>query len=157
MKPWILALGLLAAAGPAAAQSASSTQGHSALALAVIVGGYSPQLSAHQKAVLAQLLAHSAAAPGAGKMVVKTGAIDCRAGNVDITAFSCDLVFGGATRHLAGRAAHELYVTLGDAGVPEDGAAGTIHEAVAKLSCALDLAQIADKSGGGASCSFTAD
>src|SRR6185312_9873519 len=133
MRAWLMALGLvIAAATPAAADppQTQSTQGHSALALAVIAGGYSPLVSAHQKRVLAKLLSGHGGAPHTGKIVVTSGPIDCRAGDVDITAFSCDLKFGAATRRLSGLAAHELYVTLQDAGVQEDGALGTMHMAV---------------------------
>jgi len=38
------------------------------------------------------------------------------------------------------------------AGVPADGAAGTIFEALSKLSCTLAPTVIQDKAGGGADC-----
>ena len=44
--------------------------------------------------------------------------------------------------------------TLALAGVPSDGAAGSIFESLSKLSCTLDPKAIKDKAGGGADCSF---
>jgi hypothetical protein len=40
------------------------------------------------------------------------------------------------------------------AGIPADGAAGSVSESLSKLSCTLDPAEIKQKAGGGASCSF---
>jgi hypothetical protein len=42
------------------------------------------------------------------------------------------------------------------AGVPSDGAAGSIFESVSKLSCTLDPARINEKAGAGADCSYEA-
>jgi hypothetical protein len=68
---------------------------------------------------------------------------------VDIAAFSCVLDFGSGTVSLSGRAAHEVFATLLENGVPGDGAAGTIYEAVLRLQCRLDPQEIAQKGGGG--------
>jgi hypothetical protein len=40
------------------------------------------------------------------------------------------------------------------AGIPADGAAGSVSESLSKLNCTLDPAEIKQKAGGGASCSF---
>jgi len=40
------------------------------------------------------------------------------------------------------------------AGVPADGAAGSVSESLSKLSCTLDPAEIKQKAGGGATCTF---
>ena len=55
---------------------------------------------------------------------------------------------------MKGSEANAIYATVALAGVPGDGAAGTIYEALSKLSCTLDPAVIKDKAGGGADCSF---
>ncbi len=56
--------------------------------------------------------------------------------------------------NLDGRKAHELYATLIEIGVPTDGAAGTIYEALSKLSCTIDPKEIESNDGGGAKCLF---
>jgi hypothetical protein len=101
------------------------------------------------------LLIADRSTPGA-VITVAADSVVCRAGNVDIAVFSCALKFGGKTVNLSGRAAHEVFATLAENGVPGDGAAGTIYEAVHALNCTLDPAAIAQKDGGGASCSFIA-
>jgi hypothetical protein len=139
--------------GTAMAQSA---QGHSALALGRIVGGYSPLLTASKKAVLAALMAgHAASVAAAANITINADQVRCRAGNVDITAYRCDLKFGAWTKHLSGRAANELFATLGEAGVPDDGAAGTIYHSVSNLSCTISPHDVAQNTGGGASCAYT--
>ena len=40
------------------------------------------------------------------------------------------------------------------AGVPSEGAAGSIFESLTKLDCTLDPAALKDKGGGGAACSY---
>jgi hypothetical protein len=152
MRLWLIAMALIFGGGPAFAQSA---EGSGALALSAIVGGDSPRLSAGQKAALAQLLAgDSGWAPKASKITVDVDRILCRAGNVDITAFGCDLMFGAKTVHLSGRRANELFATLGDVGVASDGAAGTIYRGLYKLSCTIDPHEVAEASGGGADCAY---
>jgi hypothetical protein len=130
--------------------------GSGALALAALVGESAP-LPANEKAVLAAFLAgNTAVTPHAGKTITVTAdSVTCRASNVDLTDHSCDLVFGKTKASLTGRAAHELYATLVEVGVPSDGAAGTIYEGLSHLSCSVDPAEIASKDGGGAKCRFT--
>ena len=88
------------------------------------------------------------------KVVVKSDAVVCRAGNVDITTFRCDLTFGAKKVSLQGRRAHELFATILEAGVPGEGAAGTIYAALHNLSCTIDPPTIAQNSGAGADCTF---
>jgi hypothetical protein len=155
MRAWI-GLGVAAVLGltPAVA-SADGTEGHTAVALASVVGASSPSLTAAQKSALAAYLAGHPAARGHAKITVTAAMIDCGAGDVDITSFYCDLTFGAATRHLTGRAANELYATLVEAGVASDGAAGTIHEGVTGLKCVLNPAEVNQNGGGGATCAYT--
>jgi hypothetical protein len=40
------------------------------------------------------------------------------------------------------------------AGVPPDGATGSVFESLSKLTCTLDPAEIRKKAGGGVECSF---
>lgn len=134
---------------------AGSSSGSAALALSAI-GGYSPTLSAADKRLLLAYLNGQANAPHPpGKhILVKVNAIDCRASDVDIALHACTLTFGAKKVELSGRAAHEVYATLVENGVPGDGAAGSIHELVTDLSCDVDADAVAAKAGGGASCSF---
>jgi hypothetical protein len=155
MKTLALAIALSLLAGSAFAQSA---EGSSALALGAVVGGGSPLLSTAQKVVLAKLFnGDSASVAKASKIHVAADAILCRAGNVDITAFECDLSFGAQKTQLSGRAAHELFATLGEAGVQSDGAMGTIYEALYKLNCTIDPGEISQGTGGGAICTYAKD
>ncbi len=92
--------------------------------------------------------------PARPAITVAADAILCRAGNVDISAFGCDLTFGARTVHLSGRRANELFATLGDAGVASEGAAGTIYRGLYKLSCKIDPHDVAQAAGGGADCAY---
>ena len=92
--------------------------------------------------------------PPPEKIVVKADNIVCRASNVDITEHSCALTFGHRTVNLKGRGAHELYATIDEVGVPPDGAAGSVFESLSNLNCTIDPNEIAQKAGGGASCTF---
>lgn len=145
-----------------AAQSASaapaSTAGNSALALAALVGTHSPTLSWKERKALANMLDGRLgfSFPANQKIVVKADKVTCRASNVDIAAHSCDLGFGPTTRHLAGRAAHELYATLIESGVPSDGAAGSLFESLTALACTIDPNAVKQRAGGGADCTFNA-
>jgi hypothetical protein len=142
-------------AGPSA--HAASTAGNSALALAALVGAHSPALTSQEKNALAHMLDGklSFPFPANKKIAVKASKVVCRASNVDISAHSCQLTFGGATHSLAGRAAHELYATLIESGVPSDGAAGSVFEGVTLLDCKVDPNEVKQKAGGGAECTFT--
>src|SRR5262249_18577575 len=125
--------------------------GSVALALAALVGVNSPLLNAYDKQALAGLL------DGNPKAALKNIAIEaqsvvCRASNVDLTAHSCDRTFGSKTINLKGRKAHEPFATLNEAGVPSEGAAGSIIEALSHLTCRIDPKQL--QAGAGADCKF---
>lgn len=143
----------LSQAAAASGPTATTTSGPVALALAGVVAPYSTLPDAEKK-VVAALFAGDSNVPYTNKIVVTADKIVCRANNVDITSRSCELTFGGQTRTVKGREANEIFATEALAGVPADGADGTIFEALSKLSCTLDPALIKDKSGGGANCTF---
>lgn len=136
--------------------SAASATGPGALALAALVAPYSTSLSMDEKQLLMRLLSGDSAVsyPAGAKIVVKAESVVCRASNVDLTSRSCKLNFGVAVVDLTGRLAHELYATIGEVGVPADGAAGSVFESLSHLECTIDPNVIAQKAGGGADCSF---
>lgn len=146
---------LLAAFAPVAAQAGASN-GANALALSAIVGELAPQTSAPNKKLLAAYLNGRADAPHAKdlRIAVKADAIDCRAGNVDITSRACELTFGAKKVELRGRKAHELYATLIENGVALEGAAGASHASITALDCMVDADEVAEKGGGGARCAY---
>jgi hypothetical protein len=76
--------------------------------------------------------------PGNEQISVEADAIDCSAGEVDITAHLCKVSFGAKTATLTGRKAHELYATMLEAGVPPDGSAGVVHETLSHLMCRIN-------------------
>jgi hypothetical protein len=88
------------------------------------------------------------------KITVTADSIVCKMSNVDITARSCELGFERHKRTLVGRDANELYGTLALAGVMSEGAAGSITASIMNLKCTIDPVVIAEKSGGGATCTF---
>jgi hypothetical protein len=144
-----------------APQPTSEPSGHvsssDALALAGIVAAASPLLSSAEKEAVALLFAGSRNISYTKKIVVTADKIVCRASNVDITSRSCEMTFGKTVKSLSGRAANELYATEAMAGVPSDGAAGTMYEGLSKLECAIDPQEIEQAGGGGAVCSFLAE
>lgn len=156
MKIQFAAIAGLALAATMPSAVAASASGHSALALGALVGSYSTVLTSHDKAVLAGLLDAKAVGAVSGPIAVRAGAVVCHAGDVDIAAFACELTFGAKMIQLTGRRANELFATAGAAGVPPDGAAGILYEALHALDCVIDPAGIARKDGGGATCSFDA-
>jgi hypothetical protein len=79
------------------------------------------------------------------KITLTAGGVNCRASNVDITLHSCDLTFEAKKVATHGRKAHELYATLAEMGVPPDGAAGSIFEAVSNLDCTIDPGEVKQK------------
>jgi hypothetical protein len=149
-----LAFSLLIAGTTAA--SAATISGSPALALAAVVAAHSPILSPAEKKTVAAIFDGKGAGPYKDKIIVTADRVVCLAGNVDITARSCELTFGKNTETFAGRAANELYATEVFAGVPSDGAAGKIYESVSKLKCTLDPKAIAQNNGSGADCSYEA-
>lgn len=145
---------VLAAALGASKASAETISGSAALALAGVVATTSPLLTSAERKAVDELFAGNSSISYRKKIAVTADKIVCRAGNVDITARSCDLTFGKTTKTINGRAANELYATEAMAGVPSDGAAGTMFESLAKLSCTLDPQAIKRDDGGGADCSY---
>ena len=135
---------------------AGPIEGNGALALAALVAEHSPNVTAIDKNVLGEIPQWSCqrAYPPNKKITVAAGAVTCRASNVDITLHSCDLTFGAKKATTQGRKAHELYATLAEVGVPPDGAAGSIFEAVSNLDCTIDPAKVKQKAGAGAHCTF---
>ncbi|MGF6308289.1 hypothetical protein ABIB82_003606 [Bradyrhizobium sp. i1.8.4] len=148
----ILACSLSLASSTALAAPAT-TSGSVALALAGVVAPYSP-LPAKEKKAVAAFFNGDSNVPTTKKITVTADKVVCRASNVDITARSCALTFGSRTHTVKGREANAIFATVALAGVPPDGAAGAIYEALSKLSCTLDPNVIRDKAGGGADCSF---
>ncbi|KWV59106.1 hypothetical protein AS156_33315 [Bradyrhizobium macuxiense] len=146
--------GALALAAVSAASAAPATaSGSVALALAGVVAPYSP-LPAAEKAAVAAFFNGDSHVAYAKKIIVTADKIVCRASNVDITSRSCQLTFGSHTRTVKGRQANEIFATEALAGVPSDGAAGTIFESLTKLSCTLDPKMIKENGGGGADCTL---
>jgi hypothetical protein len=141
-------------AGLTGAMAASAT-GPAALALAGVVAPIS-SLSSAEKTAVAMLFAGNSNISHAKAISVKVDKIVCRTSNVDITARSCQLTIGKSVKTINGRAANELFATEAVAGVPSDGAAGSIFESLSKLNCTLDPAKIKQKDGSGAECSFDA-
>jgi hypothetical protein len=135
------------------AASAGTAGGSAALALAGVVATYSPLLSSGEKKASPRFFAGNAGFPYKKKISVTADSIVCRI-NVDITARSCELTFKKATHTIKGREANELYATEVFAGLPSDGAAGSIFESLSKPNCTLDPAGIKDKGGAGADCSY---
>ena len=142
-----------------AAQSAFADQvgGNGALALAALVAENSPAVNAFNKLVMARMLNGNLAFsyPAGQTIVVNADSVVCRASNVDISAHSCQLKFGGVTHSRVGRRAHEIYATIAEIGVFPDGAAGSVFEAVSHLACTIDPNVVKQRAGGGASCTFT--
>ncbi|HEY8066698.1 MAG TPA: hypothetical protein VIF40_18515 [Methylosinus sp.] len=139
-----------------AALAGSTTDGAGALSLAALAGKHSPSVKPAGKAALAKLAdGHAKIAFPKGKTIdVVVDAVSCRSSNVDITQHACELTFGEKKVRVAGRLAHEIFATLLEAGVPPDGAAGTIYAAVSALDCTVDPEEIAQKAGGGAQCKY---
>jgi hypothetical protein len=144
----------LSLAGASAAAAASIT-GTSALALAGVVALYAPLPAANKHAVAA-FLKGDTNFPYKGKISVTAEKIVCRTSNVDITARSCEVTFKTKKQTLNGREANELFATEAVAGVPSEGAAGSNFESLSKLNCTLDPAQLKQKAGGGAECTYEA-
>jgi hypothetical protein len=142
---------------PVVAWAASTANGSSALALAALVSEHSPMVSSFDKHKLAQLFggnSHVFYPPGRS-ITVSADKVVCKSSNVDITLHSCDLTFARRTITVTGRKAHEVYATIAEVGVPPDGAAGSIFEALSQLTCSIDPNVIDQRAGGGATCNFT--
>jgi hypothetical protein len=149
----ILACAAAFLALPAAADGSGSS-GAGALALAALIGLESPTLSAVDKQELGDMLNGDLSFAGNASINVAADSASCRQSDVDISHHDCTLKFGGSTKSLTGRAAHELFATLIENGVPSDGAAGSMYEAVSHLSCAIKPSEAKQRAGGGASCAW---
>jgi hypothetical protein len=154
MKLVRLMLALSLSLGGASAASAATVSGSPALALAGVVARLSKVLSSADKRAVAMLFAANSDIPYHDKIAVTADKIVCRVSNVDITSRSCEISFGKKTRTLNGSTANEIFATMAVAGVPSEGAAGSVFEALTKLSCTLDPDAIRQKDGSGANCSF---
>ena len=141
-----------------AALAASTVSGPGALALATLIGEYSPQLKRQDKQALARVFDGNlrGLTAAAQTITVSADSVVCRTFNVDISAHSCELNFGVKKPMLRGRKAHEVYATLIEVGVPPEGAAGTFFESLSLLTCTVDLHEFQQRAGGGATCSFKA-
>ena len=139
------------------AAAAETIDGSGALALAALVGENSPLLGPPAKKLLAKFLDGETKVSSSGQIIsVDVDKLTCKASNVDITLHSCELVFGTRTATLTGRAAHELYATLVEVGVPPDAGAGSVFEAVSKLNCKIDPNAVIENAGGGTHCDYAA-
>jgi hypothetical protein len=135
---------------------AADTSGPGALAMAGVVALHETGLSTHKKRVLDKLFAgHHAFYPVGQKIIVKAHKIECRQSNVAINERSCALTFGTHNVNLTGRRSHEIFATLIEAGVPSDGAAGSVFERLTALTCTIDPNEVNQNAGGGASCTFS--
>ncbi|KRR02547.1 hypothetical protein CQ12_15485 [Bradyrhizobium jicamae] len=149
-----LAVSLLACGTSTASAAPATANGQAALALAGVVALYSPLLTSDEREAVSALFVGQSGGRYAKKISVTADKIVCRVSNVDITARSCELTFKGAKQTITGRRASEIFATEAMAGVPPDGAAGSVFESISKLNCTLDPAEIRKKAGGGADCTF---
>jgi hypothetical protein len=156
MRARFLAVAALALT-PSVAQ-AGQTYGPYALALAGVVAGHDPYLAPNDRFVVAALFAGNQHVyyPAGRHIVVRADHIVCRVSNVAITARSCQLTFQTHVSNLSGPTANSVFATIAASGVPGDGAAGTIYEAVHALTCTLTPSVIKQNAGGGANCVFAA-
>jgi hypothetical protein len=150
----VLAISLLTATASTASAAPATANGPAALARAGVVALYSPLLTADEREAVSAFFVGQSGVRYAKKISVTADKIVCRVSNVDITARSCELTFKGAKQTITGRRASEIFATEAMAGVPSDGAAGSVFENLSKLTCTLDPAEIRKKAGGGADCSF---
>ena len=147
---------LLAALGSSVASAAPATvAGPTALAVAAVLAQYSPVLNPGERKVIAGLFdGNTRMSYPLKKLSVDADAVMCRISNVAVADRSCEITFKKGKRALKGHAANEVYATLASAGIAAEGAAGSMIVNVSKLSCTLDLGEIKQNAGGGASCSW---
>ena len=150
----ILVVSLLTADASTASAAPATASGPAALALAGVVALYSPLLTADEREAVSAFFVGQSGVRYTKKIPVTADKIVCRVSNVDITARSCELTFKGAKQTISGRRASEIFATEAMAGIPADGAAGSVSESLSKLTCTLDPTEIRKKAGGGADCSF---
>jgi hypothetical protein len=155
VKKLLLILALILSSNAAGANAAAAT-GPGALALAALVAEHSPTLTTMQKREMARLFDGDlrGITSRTRSISVKADRILCRMSDVDITARSCKLSFGSKTVTLGGRLANELFATIGEAGVPSQGGAGSFFEGLKSLSCVIGPGIIRQRAGGGANCAY---
>ena len=150
----IFAASCLLTGATGASAAPATISGPNALALAGVVALYSPLLSADERETAAALFVGEKDVRYAKKITITADKIACRVSNVDISARSCELTFNGKKQTVSGRRANEIFATEALAGVPSDGAAGSVFETLSNLNCTLDPKAIRQKDGSGANCSF---
>jgi hypothetical protein len=154
----LVVLATLLALGQTTSVSAApvTVSGPAALALASVVAQHSPLLSTDDKGAMASLFGGDSGIlrPIRKTLSVTADSVVCRVSNVDITARHCELSFDTSKLTLSGREANELGATLTAAGVPVEGAAGSMIEGVSKLVCMIELNEIRQMAGAGATCTF---
>lgn len=136
---------------------AADTSGPAALALAAVIASHDTALSIQWRDVMAKLFngQSNVSFPAGQTISIRAEKVVCRASNVAINQWTCALTFGGHAANISARLAHELYATVAEAGVPSDGAAGSMFEALTALDCTIDPNVLQQNGGGGASCTFT--
>ncbi len=154
MKSCTLAMFATFLVATGASAASATVSGPNALALAGVVALYSPLLSGDERETAAALFVGQKDVPYAKKITISADKIVCRVSNVDISARSCELTFRGKKQTVNGRRASEIFATEALAGVPSDGAAGSVFEGLSNLNCTLDPKAIKQKDGSGANCSF---
>jgi hypothetical protein len=150
----IFAASLLLPGATGASAAPATISGPNALALAGVVALYSPLLSADERETAAALFVGEKDVRYAKRITITADKIACRVSNVDISARSCELTFNGKKQTVSGRRASEIFATEALAGVPSDGAAGSVFETLSNLNCTLDPKAIKQKDGSGANCAF---
>jgi hypothetical protein len=153
----LVVLGVLLALWQTASVSAApvTVTGPTALALASVVAQHSPLLSADERGVMARLFeGDSEVVPIKKLLSVTADSVLCRVSNVDIRWRHCELAFRTGKLTLRGREANEMSATLAAAGVPVEGAAGSMIESVSQLECTIDSNEIRQMAGTGAKCTF---
>lgn len=147
----LLAMAVLLAEPVSAADLGPSSR----LMLAAIIAQYSPELAGDAKDELSGLAAGDLSKADAARNIgVSADSIECRASDVDITSRSCVIMYGSKSVTLSGRAAHELFATIGQLGVPAGASAGTYTIGLSSLSCTVSPSELAAGSGGGVQCAF---
>jgi hypothetical protein len=122
------------------------------LALATLVAEHSRNVKAGDKFLLGKFLNGQTYA-SKKKIAVAADAVTCKTSDVDITLHSWSDLWSEKD-HDTRQKAHELYATLAEVGVPPDGTAGSIFEAVSNLDCTIEPDEVKQKAGGGAHCTF---
>lgn len=153
----LVVLGVLLSLGQTASVSAApvTVTGPTALALASVVAQHSPLLSADDRGAMARLFGgDSQLVPIKTLLSVTADSVLCRVSNVDITLRHCELAFRTGKLTLRGREANEMSATLAAAGVPVEGAAGSMIESVSQLACTIDSNEIRQMAGAGVKCTF---